>query len=214
MEAELKRSKFIIEDASDGDVEEGSRNHLDIHRDLMRKQDDAELEAVLRKFAADKTDRHGALARLHEKYGDESEGDEDDVEDNKPSTSVRDMRGRKDAALFELIQAEHSDGDDLDDPASASYSDSDPYHDDAEEYADRGDDVDEEPPMAVRLEDSLAALFTSMPHSLPEAIKPSTKVKGTVMDAERRARLMAATEDDQQQEPKEKTRGAFVKTKL
>jgi hypothetical protein len=69
-----------------------------------------------------------------------------------------------------------------------------------------------EPP--VRLEDSLAALFTSMPiNTLPvEAAitgKAGSRVKG--MDAERRARLMAATEDEQQAEATEKTRGAFKK---
>lgn len=217
IEAELAQSKFII---AQGDNEENEEvdevHHLDVHRALMKADDDRALDQVLMKFARDKT-LHGpaSLARLDSKYNKEENSGDEDPEDllGGPALVQRDLSKRKDAALFKLIEEERSEGDDFDLDDDKSLSEDMEHEDlgDNVDYDEDQQDYEDETPLAdslpqERLEDSLASLFSHShsarptTNSLPST---STTTAGTkramgALDAERRARLLAQDEDEQQ----------------
>lgn len=220
IEADLRASKFIAEPDDDEADNNDAPHHLDIHRALMREEDERQLDEVVQRFVRDKTMTDSlAFQSLQAKYDGGSESEEDggdgyDAGDdvsrgkwNRLQNPVMEGKRSKrtDEPLFDLIRAEMQSSSE--DEGSASYSEPDPFHDD-EAIMQSLDSVEEEEENALDvenadkepgLEDSLMGLFTSTTEPVKNLSKPKLSMKPAAafsIDPQRKARLLATEEED------------------
>lgn len=230
IEADLRASKFIADDHEAEAEEEAAEHaqdaphHLDIHRALMRAEDERQLDEVVQRFVRDKAMTDSlAFQSLQAKYGgagSESEGDAGGdghgglLEDGGKTrhwahrrlqhpVMEHGQRKRTDDALFDLIRAEMHSSEEDEDEGSASYSEPDPFHDDEAIMQSLGEeptvDVEEAADKEPGLEDALLGLFTAAEpvRAAPSKAKPSSKPAAAyTIDPQRRARLLATEEED------------------